>query len=84
MKQERGISFEAVVFCIENELLLDIIAHPNQDKYKGQKIYVVNFNNYAYLVPFLESDSEIFLKTIYPSRKYTKIYLHYSFDEAHL
>ena len=31
--------------------------------------------NYIYLVPYIENENEIFLKTIYPSRKFTKIYL---------
>lgn len=75
LKQERGISFEAIVFCIQNGFLLDIIEHPNYEKYGGQKIYAVHFNEYVYLVPFVESENEIFLKTAYPSRKYTKYYL---------
>jgi len=75
LKQERDISFEDIVFCIENGFLIDIIEHPNQEKYRGQKIYAVNFNEYVYLVPFVESEDEIFLKTVYPSRKYTKNYL---------
>ncbi len=75
LKQERDISFEEIVFCIENGFLIDIIEHPNQEKYRGQKIYAVNFNEYVYLVPFAESEDEIFLKTVYPSRKYTKNYL---------
>ncbi len=75
LKQERGISFEEIVFCIENGFLLDIIEHPNQEKYEGQKIYAVGFNDYVYLVPVVESEDEIFLKTAYPSRKYTKTYL---------
>ncbi|MEZ4526880.1 MAG: DUF4258 domain-containing protein [Desulfobacterales bacterium] len=75
LKQERGISFEEIVFCIENGFLLDIIEHPDQEKYMGQKIYAVNLNEYVYLVPFVESEREIFLKTAYPSRKYTKNYL---------
>jgi hypothetical protein len=54
---------------------LDIIEHPNQEKYKGQRIFIVNINNYACLVPFVESEREIFLKTIIPSRKATKKYL---------
>jgi len=74
LKKTRGISFEEIVFCIENELMFDIIEHPNQEKYKGQKIYVVPFSDYVYLVPFVESEYEIYLKTIYPSRKYTKLY----------
>lgn len=75
LKQERGVSFEEIVFYIENGFLLDIIEHPNQEKYSGQKIYAVNLNEYVYLVPCVESEDEIFLKTAYPSRKYTKNYL---------
>ncbi len=51
---------------------MKIVEHPNQEKYRGQKIYAVNFNEYVYLVPFVESENEIFLKTACPSRKYTK------------
>ena len=49
--------------------------HPNQERYPNQKVSVVIINDYAYLVPFVESDNEIFLKTIIPSRKATKEYL---------
>lgn len=75
LKAERGVSFEQVVFCIENEQLLDIIEHPNEEKYKGQKMYVVEIDNYAYIVPFVDKNSERFLKTVFPSRKYTKLYI---------
>ena len=75
LKAERNISFEEVVFHLEKKHLLDIVQHPNQEKYKGQKIFIVNIENYAYLVPFVESEQEIFLKTIIPSRKATKKYL---------
>ena len=75
LKSERNISFEEVVFHIEKQHVLDIVQHPNQERYKGQKIFIVNIDNYAYLVPFVESEREIFLKTIIPSRKATKQYL---------
>ncbi|NQT64077.1 MAG: BrnT family toxin [Candidatus Marinimicrobia bacterium] len=75
LKKERGISFEIMVFQIENENILDVIEHPNQDKYPGQKIFVIEFEEYAYFVPFVENDDEVFLKTIIPSRKATKDYL---------
>ena len=75
LKSERSVSFEQVVFSIENGKLLDIIRHPNPSKYKGQCIYVIEIEEYAYMVPYLEDDDVIFLKTIFPSRKYTKIYL---------
>lgn len=75
LKEERQISFEDVVFYIEMGFLLDVLEHPNQEKYKGQKIFVVQIEDYAYLVPFVEDEHEIFLKTIIPSRKATKKYL---------
>jgi uncharacterized DUF497 family protein len=75
LKVERNVSFEEVVFHIERGQLLDIVEHPNQEKYKGQRIFIVNINDYAYLVPFVETEREVFLKTIIPSRKATKKYL---------
>jgi len=72
---ERGVSFEEIVFYIENGGLLDEIAHPNARDYAHQRIFVVAVDSYAHLVPFVESDDEYFLKTIIPSRKFTKIYL---------
>ncbi len=75
LKSERQISFEDIVFYIEKGNLLDVLEHPNQEKYKGQKIFVVRVDDYVYLIPFSENDHEIFLKTIIPSRKATKKYL---------
>jgi len=75
LKAERQISFDDVVFYIEQGFLLDVLEHPNQEKYKGQKIFVVQMDDYVYLVPFVEDDHEVFLKTIIPSRKATKQYL---------
>lgn len=74
--QERQISFEEVIAAIENHYLLDITEHPNATKYLNQQMYIVELNNYAYLVPFVtEDDGTIFLKTIIPSRKATQKYL---------
>lgn len=75
LKEERGISFEEIVLYIELGFLVDVLENPNQEKYKGQKIFVVQGTDYVYLVPFVENESEIFLKTIIPSRKATKRYL---------
>lgn len=75
LRSERGISFEEIVFHIQRGDLLDVLEHPNQAKYKGQRVFVVNVNGYVYLVPFVESEQEVFLKTIIPSRKATKRYL---------
>ncbi|MCY4074853.1 MAG: BrnT family toxin [Acidobacteria bacterium] len=75
LKRDRGISFEEVVFHIEKGDEVDIFEHPNRERYPGQKISVVVVEDYAYLVPFVESEQEVFLKTIIPSRAATKRYL---------
>ena len=73
--EERDISFEEVIFHLQAEGLLDDIKHPNQVEYSHQRMYVVAIDEYVYLVPYVESKKEIFLKTIIPSRKATKRYL---------
>jgi len=73
--KERGISFERVIYHIEKQEVLDIIKHPNTSKYPNQRMFIINIDNYAYLVPFVENNTEIFLKTIIPSRKATRKYL---------
>jgi len=75
LKKERDISFEEVIIAIEDNQILDIVEHTNKEKYPNQKIIIININEYAYLVPFVESEEKIFLKTIIPSRKATKKYL---------
>jgi uncharacterized DUF497 family protein len=75
LMKERGISFEDIVFSIQQGDLLDDLCHPNKDKYPNQRLFVVNVEGYAHLVPYVESEEEIFLKTIIPSRKATKKYL---------
>jgi len=75
LKRDRDISFEEVIFHIAAGDEVDLFDHPNQERYPGQKVSVVVIEGYAYLIPFMESDSEIFLKTIIPSRKATKIYV---------
>lgn len=69
LKKERGISFEIIISQIELGKLLAITNHPNISRYGGQKIFVVEYENYAYLVPFVEDEEKVFLKTIIPSRK---------------
>ena len=70
--KERGISFERIVFEISMGNEVALVMHPNQDKYPGQMVSVVEVDDYIYLVPFIETESEIFLKTIIPSRKATR------------
>jgi len=75
LKAQRSISFEDVVFHILSGDILETIDHPNQERYPEQQIHVISIENYIYLVPFVESEDEVFLKTIIPSRKATKQYL---------
>lgn len=75
LREARGVTFEEVVYHITHGGLLDIIEHPNRRRYSGQRIFIVNIEEYAFIVPFVEEDDTIFLKTIIPSRKMTRIYL---------
>ena len=75
LKAERGIGFEDIVFHIERGDLLDTLEHANPERYKGQRLFVVRRDDYVYVVPFVEDEKLVFLKTIMPSRKATKQYL---------
>ncbi len=75
LKLQRGIGFEQIVMHVERGDVLEIIKHPNNEKYPNQQIIIVNISEYAYLVPFIQEENEIFLKTIIPSRKATNHYL---------
>jgi uncharacterized DUF497 family protein len=72
LRADRGIGFEDIVFHVERGDLLDILEHPNPGRYSGQRIFVVRREAYVYLVPFVEDEHAVFLKTIIPSREATK------------
>jgi hypothetical protein len=75
LKAERDISFEQIILAIECDGLLDTIRHPNMEKYPNQFVFVVEFEGYVYLAPFVEEAEFYFLKTVIPSRKATRDYL---------
>jgi len=75
LRLERGVTFEDVVLALMHGGLLDVLVHPNQDRYPGQRLLVVAIEDYACLVPVVESEGVVFLKTIIPSRKATQRYL---------
>ena len=75
LKKHRGVCFEQIVILLKQELVLEVIKHPNPDKYPNQMIAIVRINDYAYLVPYIQTEEEIFLKTIIPSRKATNKYV---------
>ena len=73
--QERGVSFEQITIAVENGDLLQIVQHPNVEKYPRQKIMIVGIDGYAFLIPFVEEIDYLFLKTIIPSRKATRDFI---------
>jgi len=75
LKAERLVSFEDVLTAIDDGRILANIEHPNKIRYGNQKMYVLKIEDYAYLVPYVEDNEKIFLKTIIPSRRATKKYL---------
>jgi len=74
LMRNRRISFEDVVLAIDSGGLLDVVEHPNRQRYPKQAVFVVVVTAYVYLVPFVEEPEYIFLKTIIPSRKATREY----------
>jgi hypothetical protein len=72
--QERGIGFEDIIAVLDTTGYLAVIDHPNPAKYPNQQIYIVDIDGYAYLVPFEKRRGKAYLKTIYPSRKVTRLY----------
>lgn len=75
LKSGRGISFEIIALAVEADGLLDDLRHPNAGKYPSQSVLVVAFDDYVYLVPYVEEPDHYFLKTVIPSRKATRDYL---------
>ena len=82
LKEERDISFEEVISIIQNGGILEVLNHPNQQKYPNQKMYVLDIDGYIHLVPFVKQDeASVFLKKIFKSRKMTKQYLKEKHEE---
>jgi len=72
LKKERGFSFEEVIDLIGQGAAVHIVEHPNL-KYSHQHICEIVLNAYVYILPFVVDGDKIFLKTLYPSRKATKL-----------
>ena len=83
LKKERNISFEQIIFHLEQGDVWKYADHPDQTNYPGQRIYFVLIDEYIYLVPHVIESDYIFLKTIILSRKATKMYLQESKGEDH-
>lgn len=67
LKKERGVSFEEII----RSKLIAVKRHPKKEY---QEIMLFEYKGYIWIVPFIKNKDELFLKTLYPSRKYTKIY----------
>ena len=74
LKSERSVCFEDVIALIHEDKVLDIVAHPNREKYPHQRMYILRIQGYVHMVPFVRDGDEIWLKTIVPSRKMNKVY----------
>ncbi len=72
LKIERGIDIDEIVEFIIERKYIDILEHSNR---KGQQIFILPYNNYIHVVPFvIDEDENIIIKTVFPSRKFHKIY----------
>jgi uncharacterized DUF497 family protein len=69
---QRGVSFEQVLEALERREILARRRHHDPQKYPNQCVFILELDGYIYYVPFVETDEEIFLKTIIPSRKLKK------------
>lgn len=69
-----SIGFEECVVAIEGGRILAVVPNPSIN-HPSQKMFVLSINNYAYCVPFVESEEELLLKTVFPSRRFTALYL---------
>lgn len=67
LKRTRGVSFKEII----KAKLLDIRDHP---KRSDQQVLIYDYKGYVWAVPFVIDEKSIFLKTLYPSRKYHKLY----------
>ncbi len=74
LMQERGISFEEIVLLLGSGILWKVAVHWNQENYPNQSVFLIPINGYIQVVPFVRDGETFFLKTIFPSRKLTRIY----------
>ncbi len=67
LKRARGVSFEELI----KAKVVEIKNHPSRE---NQRMMLFDYKGYIWLVPFIENNEGIFLKTLYQSRKYTEIF----------
>lgn len=74
LKNEREIGFENILEAVHAGKTFAVIPNP-KTHFSHQKILIVEIDDYAYTVPYVQEDEKIFLKTIMPSRKATQKYI---------
>ena len=72
LKKTRNVSFEQAEEEILKGRIVNQFEHPNKEKYRNQIIFILEIDGYICQIPAVISSTEIFLKTIFKSRKYNK------------
>ena len=67
LKDIRGVSFEDIL----SSKFIGLFEHP---KRKHQFLLIYEYENYVWVVPCIIKKDSIFLKTLYPSRKFSRLY----------
>ena len=72
LRFERNIEIEDIVDIIVEKKYIDILENPKRE---GQQIFVIEYRDYIHVVPFIiDSEGNIIIKTVFPSRNFHKIY----------
>ena len=67
LKRTRGVSFEEIT----QWRVIDVVGHPTRS---DQRIVLFERKHYVWVAPCVQNGDVLFLKTLYPSRKYTRLY----------
>ncbi|MCF6198103.1 MAG: toxin [Hyphomicrobiaceae bacterium] len=73
--ERHGIGFEEVIIALQGGHFLDDLERQNKEKFRHQRLLVVQIEDYAYVVPYVREEEGVFFKTLFPSRKFTRQYL---------
>jgi uncharacterized DUF497 family protein len=67
LKRTRGVSFEEIL----KAAWVARRPHPSR---KNQELFLFEVRGYIWAVPFVTDEKGIFLKTLFPHRRFTKLY----------
>ena len=74
LKWNRGICFDDIIFLLNQDKDILKTEHHNKARYPNQKIIILAYQDYVYMIPYVKEGDIYFLKTIIPSRKAKKIF----------